>query len=298
MLYLTLPNTSATPMDANLIKTVFLPIALGIVMLGMGLSLTLQDFKNIFKSPKAITIGLLNQMIILPLLGFIIANAFSMSPEFQVGIMVLAACPGGVTSNLLSHLAKGDTALSVSLTAVNSFLTIVTIPLIISFSIGYFMEENQTVNVAGTILGQVAALTLIPISLGMWIRKARIAFANRMERPVKTASALILIVVIIGAILNEKDTLGDSLMMAGPSTLVLNVASMVIGFAMAKAFRLQLAQQITIAIESGIQNGTLALFITLATLGNNAMSIPPAIYSLIMFGTGAMMIVWFGRIKE
>lgn len=285
-------------MDANLIKTVFLPIALGIVMLGMGLSLTLQDFKNIFKSPKAITIGLLNQMIILPLLGFIIANAFSMSPEFQVGIMVLAACPGGVTSNLLSHLAKGDTALSVSLTAVNSFLTIVTIPLIISFSIGYFMEENQTVNVAGTILGQVAALTLIPISLGMWIRKARIAFANRMERPVKTASALILIVVIIGAILNEKDTLGDSLMMAGPSTLVLNVASMVIGFAMAKAFRLQLAQQITIAIESGIQNGTLALFITLATLGNNAMSIPPAIYSLIMFGTGAMMIVWFGRIKE
>ncbi|MGB0165898.1 MAG: bile acid:sodium symporter family protein [Luteibaculum sp.] len=282
-------------MDASLIKTVFLPIALGIVMLGMGLSLTVQDFKNILKSPKAICVGLSNQLLLLPILGFLIAYAFKMSPEYQVGIMVLAACPGGVTSNLISHLAKGDTALSVSLTALNSFISIFTIPLIISWSIAHFMGQSESINVAGTILGQVAALTLIPVSLGMWIRKSKTSFAVRMERPVKIASAVILAVVIVGAILNEKDTLGASFSMAGPSTLALNISTMLLGFLSAKLFRLNLAQQVTIAIESGIQNGTLALFITLATLGNNAMSIPPAIYSLIMFGTGFIMIMAFGK---
>jgi BASS family bile acid:Na+ symporter len=282
-------------MDANLIKTVFLPMALGIVMLGMGLSLTIADFKNILKSPKAIAIGLTNQLILLPLIGFIVAILFPMSPEYAVGIMVLAACPGGVTSNLITHLSKGDTALSVSLTAINSFITIITIPIIVSFAINYFLDSSQTVNVASTILKQVAVLTILPISLGMFIRSKADSFANKMERPVKIASALILAVVILGAILNEKETLQQSFKMAGPATFVLNIATMIIGFASAYLFKLPLRQRISISIESGIQNGTLALFITLSIFQNNAMSIPPAIYSLIMFGTGFMMIMLFGK---
>lgn len=271
---------------------VILIAALFIIMFGMGLTLTKDDFIRVYKYPKAMIIGLVNQIILLPLVGFGIASFFEVSPELAVGLMILAACPGGATSNLITHLAKGDTALSVSLTAVASLLTIITIPLIISFSLAHFMGANQEVSLdIPQVFLQLLVIIVIPVSLGMWLRAKRESFADRMERPVKIASALVLALVIAGLIMKEKENVALYFEQAGLMTLSLNLLTMALGFISAKLLRLSGAQTMTISIESGIQNGTMAIGLATIALSSTAMAIPAAIYSLIMFGTGFAIIV-------
>ena len=273
------------------ISTIVLASSLIIIMLGMGLSLVVDDFKRIIVYPKAILIGLTNQIIILPLIGFGIASLFPVKPEIAIGIMILASCPGGPTSNLIAHLAKGDTALSVTLTSLSSFITILTIPFIINFSLVHFLEEGQYVQlpVLKTIM-QILMIIVIPVSIGMIIRRYREDFAQRMSKPVRTASGIVLALIIIGIVLKEKANFVSFFQQAGIVALVLNVSTMVVGYYSAKLFKIVDKRAVSISIESGIQNGTLAMSIAIVLLGSTAFAIAPAVYSLIMFGTGGIVI--------
>ena len=286
-------------MEKSILTEVFLPAALFIIMLGMGLSLQLADFSRIVKKPIATLLGLVNQLILLPILGYAVAKGFDLPGELAVGIMLLAACPGGVTSNLISHLANGDTALSITLTAISSLLTIISIPIIVNFSMGEFMGADKQIalDIPRTIL-QIAVITIIPVSIGMFIRSKSEKFAKKMERPVKIVSAVFLVAIIVAAALKDRENLGEYLIKAGPAALALNIASMGLGFLSAMLFRLNTKQSVTIAIESGIQNGTLAISIALAILNSAPISIPPAIYSLLMFGTAGVVIAIFGTRKS
>ena len=283
-------------MEQNIITTFFLPASLFIIMLGLGLSLQIADFKRIISYPKAVFIGLTNQLIILPLLGFGIASGFNLGPELAVGLMILAACPGGVTSNLFSHLANADTALSVSLTAISSIVSIITIPLIINFGLIQFMDQGQKIQlpILQTI-AQIMVITIIPITLGMLIRKMKPELAQKAEKAVKVASAIILFVIVLGIIWNEKENLPSYFKQVGIAVVMLNIISMMIGFYSSKVGKLSLPQSITIALESGLQNGTLGIVIALSILANTEMSIPAAVYSLLMFITGGFMIWRFGK---
>jgi len=280
------------------ISTIFLGISLVIVMLGMGLSLTLNDFKRIFVKPKAVLLGLANQIFILPIVGFILASLFSLKPEIAIGIMILAACPGGTTSNLICHLAKGDTALSVSLTAISSLITIVTIPFIINFSLEYFLEQGQIIElpVVKTIV-QILGVTIIPVTIGMVIKKYNNAYAEKMEKPVRKASAIVMLIIILGVCFKEKNNLIESFKAAGLVAITLNLLTLFIGYYSAKLLKLSKKSAISIAIESGVQNGTLAITIAILILENNTYAVAPAIYSLLMFFTGGI-VVYLGTRKK
>jgi BASS family bile acid:Na+ symporter len=286
-------------MEQNILTTFLLPASLFIIMLGLGLALQTDDFKRIIKYPRAIFIGIANQMILLPLIGFTIASVLNLEPELAVGIMILAACPGGVTSNLISYLANGDTALSVTLTAISSIISIITIPLVINFSLSQFMHEGQELQlpVVKTI-AQIMAITIVPIILGMLVRLKRPAIAFKLEKSVKIASAVILFVIIFGIIWKERDRMPGFFEQVGIAVGLLNIITMLVGFYTAKLAKLGLPQTIAIALESGLQNGTLGIVIAISLLLNAEMSIPSAVYGLFMFATGGFMIWRFGRTKE
>lgn len=272
-------------------STIILALSLIIIMLGMGLSLVIDDFKRILIYPKAILVGLANQLILLPLIGFGLVSVFSLPPEIAIGVMILAACPGGPTSNLISHLAKGDLALSVSLTAVSSFITILTIPFIVNFALIRFLDESRMIqlDVMETII-QIFAIIVIPIVIGMLVRRYRESFAMKMAKPVRIASGMVLALVIIGILIKEQDKIISYFKQAGIVTLCLNALTMIVGYYSARLFKIKDEQAVSISIESGIQNGTLAISVAVVLLGSTEFSIAPAIYSLIMFGTGGVAI--------
>lgn len=270
---------------------IVLALSLIIIMFGMGLSLTIGDFKRVLTYPKAIIVGLFSQVIVLPLVGYLIATGLDLSPTIAIGIMLLAACPGGATSNMLTHLAKGDLALSVSLTAIASVLSIITIPIIVQLALAHFADQSQKVTVDGiTMIKQLLTIVIIPVSIGMLIKAKFEKFADRMEKPVKIASAVIFILVIIGVIFSVRDVFVDYLAEAGLPAILLNISTMVIGFSLAILFKLTKPQAISISIETGIQNGTLAITLATIALNNAEYSIVPAVYGLLMFFTGAIII--------
>jgi len=281
-------------MEQNLLTAVFLPLALAFIMLGMGLSLTLDDFKRIFVYPKGMVVGLFAQLIMLPVIGFLLITFFGLTGTMAVVVMILAACPGGPTSNLITHLAKGDIALSISLTSVSSVITVVTIPIIVNYSILYFGEEGSfTLPVLQTI-GQIMGVTIVPVGIGMIIRKLRPQFSIAAERPFKTASAIFFTLILLAAIFKERANIVSFFMLVGPLTTLLNLATMGVGLILAKLFLLPVKQQIAISIEVGIQNGTLGIMIAATLLNNSAMTIPIVIYSLIMFIT-AIGVIFIGN---
>lgn len=282
-------------MQDSVITAVFLPLALAFIMLGMGLSLTIKDFKNIFVYPKAMILGLTNQLILLPIFGYALIQLFGLTGALAVGVMILAACPGGATSNLITHLSKGDTALSISLTAASSLVTIVSIPIIVNFAISHFGEEGSiTLHVMETII-QIAGVTVIPVSIGMFLHKKFPKLSQKADRPVRIASAVFFALIMVAAILKERENLVEFFIQSGPITLILNLLTLTVGFFLARVFLLSKRQAITIAIESGIQNGTLGIMIAATLLKNSEMTIPIAIYSLIMFMTAAVIIILTNR---
>ncbi len=280
------------------ISTIVLAGSLIIIMLGMGLSLVIEDFKRIFVYPKAVIIGLTNQILVLPILGFVLASVLPVPAEIAIGIMILAACPGGATSNLICHLAKGNIALSVTLTAISSFVSILTIPFIVNFALTHFLNEGQVIklDVINTII-QILVITVIPVCIGMLIRRYRKGFALKMEKPVRIASGVVMILVIVGITLKEKDNFVSYFQQAGLAALSLNVITMVFGYYSAKIFKIKDQSAVSIAIESGIQNGTLAITIAVVLLNTTSYAIAPAVYSLIMFFTGGVAI-YFGIKKS
>jgi BASS family bile acid:Na+ symporter len=279
-------------------SAIILGIALAIIMLGMGLSLVADDFKRIFTQPKSIIIGLINQLILLPIIAFILVSLFPLQPEIAVGVMILAACPGGATSNLISHLAKADTALSVTLTAFSSFITILTIPFIVNFSLEQFLNESNMIqlDIVDT-FQKILIIIIIPVSLGMIIRKYQESFALKMGKPVRIASALILALVIVGIILKEKENLAEAFKKAGLVIVCLNIIVMFIGYYSSKLFKISSKRALSIAIESGIQNGTMGITIAVLLLGNSSFAIVSAIYGVLMLFTGAI-VIYIGNIQH
>lgn len=281
-------------MPDDIFKSVFLPLALIFVLFGMGMSLTVGDFKRVMLSPLASAVGVFCQLIVLPLTAFAVARVLGLRGETAVGLMLLAACPGGPTSNLISHLSKGDGALSVTLTAVSSVVAVFTIPWVVGLSMSHFLGSAASIELPfWKTLIQLMIVTLLPIALGMSLRAAKPAFADRMAQPANVLSIVFLGLVILLAVLRE-DNLAEQFRVAGPAAVTLNVVTMVLAFYIAKLFQLPRTQQITISIEAGIQNGTLALAIALGILGNPPIAMPAVIYSLFMFVTGGAMIWKFG----
>ncbi|MFM2250566.1 MAG: hypothetical protein RLZZ358_1493 [Bacteroidota bacterium] len=282
-------------MQSSVLTELFLPFSLAVIMFGMGLSLRIEDFKRILIYPKAVGIGLLNQLIFLPIIAFGIANLFELPAELAVGLMILAVCPGGATSNLITHLAKGDAALSITLTAFSSVITVFTIPFLVNYSIGYFIPggEAQQLEVVGTVVS-VLVITIIPVALGMLVFAKAPKLASKLDLPFRRISAIFFVIIVVAAVLKEKENLVRYFVEAGPAALTLNVATLALSFGTARLFKLPFRQGLTIAIESGIQNGTLGITIAATLLMNSVMTIPSAIYSLIMFGTAAL-VIFFGN---
>jgi BASS family bile acid:Na+ symporter len=269
---------------------VLLPLALGVIMLGLGLSLTIADFTRVLIFPRAVLVGLLCQMVLLPGVCFAIAKYSGLSPELAVGLMLLAASPGGVTANLYSHLAKGDVALNITLTAVNSVLTVVTLPLIVNFSLNHFLGEMRAIPLQFAKVAQIFVVVLGPVSLGMLLRKKWPPLSSKLEKPVKVLSALFLVLIVAATVYKERSMVGTYFQQVGVAALVFNLASMLLGYFLPRLLRLSRQQAIAIGMEIGIHNGTLAIAIASSPqlLNNSTMAIPPAVYSLFMFFTAAL----------
>jgi BASS family bile acid:Na+ symporter len=282
-------------MEESVLTAIFLPLALAFIMLGMGLTLAGDDFRRILVAPRAILLGLAAQLLLLPLVGFGLVILFGLNGALAVGVMILAACPGGPTSNLVAHLSRGDLALSISLTAISSVVTVATIPLIVNYSILFFGEEGSVTLPVLQTIAQIMGVTLIPVAIGMLIRRFQPEWSRQTERPFKIASAVFFVLIIVAAILKERANLVEFFIMTGPITLALNVVTMLMGYFLARMFALPGPQRISITVESGIQNGTLGIMIAATLLQNSVMTIPVAIYSLLMFLTASVVIVLANR---
>lgn len=268
-----------------------IPISIFFIMMGMGLSLVTNDFKRVVKYPKAVAIGLTNQLLFLPLVGFALAILMSLEPEYAVGVMLLVLCPGGTTSNLFTYLAKGDVALSVTMTAIASVITVFTIPIVLSFSLAYFMGSGSEFQlpVAKTMISLIA-LTILPVSIGMLIKRYAASFADKAQVMVSRFGVIFLSFLVLFLAYVQRDILVEALIATGPVSLVLNVSTMALGYYTSKWFGLNPAQRRSITMEVGLQNSTLSMFMALTLLANYKMSLTPAIYTLIMFLTAGIMV--------
>ena len=283
-------------MQTDVLTAIILPLSLFFIMFGMGLSLKPVDFKRIFKNPKAVSIGFLAQLLLLPLLAFTIAILLKLPAEIAVGLMIIALAPGGATSNMFSYLAKGDVALSISLTALVSIITPFSIPIIAAFSISYFMGASTSFElpILKTIV-QLLVITIVPVCLGMifasfWPKLARI-----IEHKLKWLAIIFMFLIITLIIIKNRDNMLHFFYQAGNATLMLNVLALFIGFQLAKLANLSAKQAITISFEVGIQNGTLALVVAGTLIGNATMMIPAVTYGLLMFITGGIFSFWLKR---
>lgn len=282
-------------MSAEILKQIALPLALFAVLFGMGLSLVPADFRRVVLYPKAKIVGLACQLVLLPVVAFVLSLLFRLPGELAVGLMVLAACPGGATSNVITHLAKGDTALSVTLTAISSVVCVFTIPWIVAWSMDWFLDGAAAVQLPfWTTLGQLALVTVLPIVCGMTVRHLFPRMARSLERPAGVFSLLFLAVIIAAAVAREKN-LAHQFAAAGPAAITLNILMMLLGYGAGCLAGLPRSQRITVSIETGIQNGTLALGITLGLLESARIAMPAVVYSIFMFASGAFMIACFGR---
>ena len=280
-----------------IIGQIFLPISLAVIMFGMGLSLVTGDFTRLFTYPKAVLVGLCNQLLFLPLIGFAIVVLFDLNPSMAIGVMILSVCPGGPTSNLITQVSRGNIGLSVTLTALASLITVFTIPILLSKAIAYFTGDSDVIiqlPILETML-QILVITVIPISIGMMIRKRREAFALRMEKPMRTASTVLFVVIFLIIVIANIDNLTQAMKEVGLPTLLLNLSTMGLGYLSAKLFGITGKSQISITIESGIQNGTLAFVIATTILNNLEMGLPTGAYSIWMFITGGFLMWRLGK---
>ena len=275
-------------MDSAL-TSVGLPAALAIIMFGLGLSLTVGDFARVAKAPKAVSIALICQLLLLPAAAFGLVTLFDLDPLLAVGMMLLAASPGGTTANLFSHLFRGDVALNVTLTAVNSVIAVVTLPLITNFALGYFEPEDAdgTLGLQFTKVLQVFAVVLIPVALGMWVRLRSSCFAERLDTPVLCGSAVVLALVIVCTVVSERENIADYLVDIGVVAALFCLLSLSIGYVVPRIFGIEDRQAIASSMEIGIHNSTLAITIAVSLLNNVQLAVPAAVYGVLMFPLAA-----------
>ena len=269
-------------MNDSVLISVGLPIALAIIMFGLGLSLEVGDFRRVARTPRAVVVALGLQVLVLPVIAFGLVVAFDLDPLLAVGVMLLAASPGGTTANLFSHLFRGDVALNITLTAINSVLAAVTIPLVTNLAIGYF-DTDGDLGLQWSKVVQVIAIVLVPVGVGMVVRRWSRQFAVRADKPVRIFSIVVLVAVAVGALLGERDNLGDYLQQVGLVTGLLCVLSLGLGYAGARLARLEQPQAVASSMEVGIHNTTVALTIALSVLDSTEVAIPAAVYSILMY---------------
>lgn len=282
-------------MNTLFITTTLLPISLGIIMFGFGLSLTLDDFKRIFKYPKTISVGLFCQMVLVPALAIALCKGFNLSAEMAIGLMILAASPGGVTANIFSHLSHGDVALNLTLTAINSVLSAFTLPLFIFIAGTLFSNETLQIGFQFSKTIEVFFIVLIPVALGIGLHTKKPSLSKKLDKPFRIFSMLVLVVIVVGAILKEKQLLMESFTDIGLVILIFNIASMGIGYVIPLMLKLNRKEATAIAMEVGIHNSTLAIYIAMSVLGSITLALPAAIYSIVMFITAALFSWYLAR---
>lgn len=280
----------------SIFAQILLPLALAFIMLALGVGLTPADFRRIFAQPKAFLTGAVLQFITLPLLAIVIVALIPAPPALKVGIVLLAACPGGTTSNLLTHMARGDVALSISLTALTSLLSVVTVPLVLMIALALFMgPEAPDVGLVTTGLA-IFALTVIPVAIGMGIRRLAPRLAAGIEKRSRFLSGAVFIAVVAATIMAEGIAVTvQRFAEAGLVSLALNLAAMGVAFAVTSMLALRLRQRIALTLECGLQNATLAIVVSVSLLGDLAYAVPAAVYGLLMFATAGVFILWARR---
>ena len=279
----------------GLVAEVFLPVALAFIMFALGLGLTFGDFARVAKQPRDFLVGAVSQLILLPIIAFILVSIWPLNPEIALGVMIIAAAPGGVTSNILTAFARGDVALSISLTAMISLVCVATIPLIVVFAHTQLIGGNVgDVSVAKTAIS-VFFIVTVPVLIGLLVRRFAQAFATRFELWTNRISTALFVIVLVGAIVQQRNNIIPYFAEAGLVTLVLNVLMMLLAYTVARAFASGTPQRAAISIECGLQNGTLAIAISTLLFGAGLTSVPAATYSLIMFSTALIFIIIFRR---
>jgi BASS family bile acid:Na+ symporter len=274
------------------LTTIVLPLSLTVIMFGMGTSLVTEDFKRIFIYPKAVAIGIVGQILLLPLVGYLFASQLGLTPEISVGVMVLVACAGGATSNMIVYLARGDVALSVTLTAISSCITIFTIPLVINFALFHFMDATvETALPIGSTNMKLFMITLFPVMLGMLVRNYYSSFAIRLEKPMNKLTTVLFVLIIAAILFKERGQFTDYIISAGPVSYFLNLTCMALGFFAARLFRLDDRQSTTVSIEIGVQNSATGIFIAATLLNNSEIAIVPAVYGLVMFLNAGLLLL-------
>ena len=275
----------------NFVTDVILPLALAFIMFTLGLGLSISDFSNVFKKPKNFLIGLISQLIFLPIVGLIIVIIWPLPIEIAIGVMLIAAAPGGVTSNILTFFARGDVALSVSLTAVMSLLSAVSVPIVLAISIGLIGDSSlpESISLTGIALSMFLIVTL-PVLLGMGVRSFLNSLTLKIEKSARFISTLLFVLVLLGAILAERENVVSYFAQTGLVVLALNILMMLIAFYWSGFFGTGISQKKAIAIECGLQNGTLAIFVGTTVFGGGLYIIPAATYSLIMYLTSLLFI--------
>lgn len=280
-------------MDSALTE-IGLPIALAIIMFGLGLGLTPGDFRRVGQHPKAVIIALACQLVLLPAICFGLVVLFDLPPFLGIGMLLLAASPGGTTANLFSHLFRGDVALNISLTAINSVIAIGTLPLITNLAIDYF-DKSESVSMPLDEVVKVFVLILVPTGIGMLVRARKASFAEAMDKPVRIASAIILAVLVLGILLGEKDRVGEYLADVGLVAALFCAISLVVGYVVPRALGVVEGQSIASSFEIGVHNGTLAIFVAENILEVNEIAVPAAVYSLLMFILAALWGMFISR---
>ena len=281
----------------NYITDVILPLALAFIMFTLGLGLSLADFVQIIKNPKNFFIGLISQLFFLPIVAIAITMIWSLPNEIAIGLILIAAAPGGVTSNILTSFAKGDVALSISLTAVMSLLSVISIPIVLGISLGLISDQSLgSISLSGIAISMFLIVTL-PVLLGMIFRATLSYLTKIIEKWAKVISTLLFVLVLLGAIFAERENIINYFAQTGLVVLVLNLTMMVLAYYWAKVFGTGKAQQKAIAIECGLQNGTLAIFVGTSVFGGGLYIIPAATYSLVMYLTSLIFIFIFRKIN-
>lgn len=274
-------------MQSDGVSSVLLPLALAFIMFSLGLGLTLADFRRIIGQPTALLVGLLCHFLLLPLVAYGLVTAVGLSGAFAVGFMIVAACPTGTTSNLLTYVARGDVALAVSFTAVASVLTIFTLPLVVAWSLQHFVGSTAAVSVpVGTVMAQTFMMLGLPVALGMLFRHFFAARAIAFERPATRVATLLFVLIVVAAVLKNWPLLRDNFASLAPLALTLNLSMLLIGFGVAWIVRLPKRQAVTLGIESAVQNATLALVIASSVLKDDAMAMPGVVYGVLMYAGG------------
>ena len=275
----------------NIVTDVILPLALAFIMFVLGLGLTGSDFLRVVKQPRDFFVGAFSQIILLPIIAFILVKIWPIAPELAIGVMIIAAAPGGVTSNLLTSLAKGDVALSISLTAIISLLCVITIPFIVLTSVGLLSDSSITQDISLFSMSRdMFLIVTVPVILGMLIRSFASGAALKFEPIAKKISIVLFVLVLLGAIAAERENVISYFVQAGLITFVLNVVMMIVGYCVAKLLASGMKQKKCITIECGLQNGTLAIFVATSIFGGGMYVIPAATYSLIMFATSLIFV--------